>query len=70
MRWCAGHKRQGQACVLEPPCAEVYHQVESVIGVRQLPFVDDDSCIDIALGDGVDDVLEGELDGIEIFADE
>ena len=68
-----GAQRQRQAGVLEPPLARVDDQFQPLVGVGQLPFVDDQPGIDappfILPGrHGVENPVEGDDHVVEIDA--
>ena len=51
-------ERQGQAGLLEPPLAEVDDLVQALVAVVELALVDDQAGVDLALGDGREDLVE------------
>ena len=49
----------GQAGLAHPPLAEVDDLVEALVLVEELPLVDDQADVDLPLGDGREDLVEG-----------
>ena len=50
---------KGQTCVVVPPFAQVDDERQAVVGVSQLPLMDNQPGIDLAPGDDVEDLIEG-----------
>src|SRR5690348_4390073 len=51
-------ERQRQARLLHPPSAEVGPEMEPAVGIRELPFVNEQAHIDVARMDRVLDAVE------------
>ena len=59
---------QRQAGLLEPPLAEVDDLVQALVAVVELPLVDDQAGVDLALGDGREDLVERHDDDRHVLA--
>src|SRR4051812_6262080 len=62
-------KRERETGLTEPPLTQVLDQVKSLVREGQLPFVDEQSDLGLALNDGVLDLVEGRYHGFEVWLD-
>src|SRR5258707_4799202 len=59
-------QRQRKARLLKPPRAHVRHQVQTTIRERQLALMNEESHVDIAVHDGILDLIERREHGLKI----
>ena len=58
-------KRKGKGGLLAPPLPEIEQLEQSLFGIGQLAFVDDETGIELAGENGRDDLVEGDDRGLD-----
>src|ERR1700716_3814589 len=67
---CVAPERERQAGLFAPPLAEIEQLDEAVVGVGELAFVDDQAGVELARGNGGDDLIEWDDRGFDLGGEE
>ncbi len=66
LRMTFATQRQRQSGLFEPPHAEIDNQLEALLLIRELTFVDDQPCIEFACLNSIKDLIKGHHHRFEV----